>query len=1485
MAQSIEKNIKEAKLNRSRSISQKINVLYSRDGSDAPPIESLKEKDEFHMKLFFGKSASDSIDWEHPGVEGIVRMYYEIIYRLNGKIRNNIIKAGENDDDNSAHNTTVRSSLDGAAKAFTDGNAYEYGFFIGWEGLQRDINNASGRHKSRLTQAINMGRRGDFDVPMTDDWSGLASKLSVPDVSTTFTTNRDDSPDDDETKITYLIQQVLDLIGDKSQLGPFGPYSSQKSLSDFISLGFVDDTTVMGRRFTDICPEDEDSEYYSYTDPDTGQTVSGWNYEYTYGNGYWDSGQGTGNCPSGVTSYFDYWNEDIHTKLNQILTLFDEIIQFIEYSKVQDDTYLINPDIPPGKDSAWAMQNSWISIVESYKAIIQQFLDDFSQYYSGGDSTDPAGRVYLNGRIDTFKAELQTLLSDVSDFANAIDDNEENSNFFIDAPIFGDVSDAASLWGLRFMATRMMLDATDGSKTAKESIGTAIAMMDKRLKKAEEELEMYGIPTDEWIYTPDVVGIEPHYRLNQATFEMEIAGWFVVFVGQDHCTSYNIQRSLDYDPSTEQGTWQLLIPQGQSYSQVDRDANTGTVLSYYLDTEVGPGDTPYYMAKAYDDGTGEKPFPEYDRIPSESPWSEPRSADDIEAPDYKAEKPRQVYDPSEPVRVNSAANIPPNTLAWTTNWKGDEAEDVDRTIFRSEVPFDSIGSDLMVFVNERFKNPDKNNETNDYWLEDTYRIKFHQPVAPDDEVNLHVFIRSFEGKTDCVDSWYDNYSELENDKPPGHVSYVRNDRKFYEWDGSVWSEISDPCAGDTNNWKASVQSFTKLPTIENSDGDIRLVLDENVMYRWNGNLEQWLVMSGSTGSGYWGAPVDTTDDLPDSTNNGEIRLVIEESSLYRWNAGQQQWNKLTGGTVNGAAPVWGEPVPTFANLPDPATQLNEIRLVIDEAKMYLWDAINGIWRPIYAEALLAHDDLIDMPDANGTIASHDSRYYTENEVDSFLSDIRGRVQHLEGLKPRDAQELTGDFAITGTKFYSGYLSNGNMRFDTLVPEQFFSFITKDVNFILSNNNVEQFKNADKGELILYVNDVEIDRFDLAESFNESERESGQSYPPAKGGNENIVVTSVGPYNNYPTYQRGDFELHFTEQNFESGENKITLVHKIAEVEHTTDPFIFFFDDNDSYRSFQNISVQLTTLNSSVYLSGVRYASIGDDLNIYFTTHRMFNNTYPWPKQISVDTSAFGISAFDINYESQGIVETVDKRVNEIFTFNNTLSINKSGVQEIDPSLILTPYSVFGPDPKIDWSDSGILINTISQASDATHEYFLDEVYRLAPGDYDTAPGSITGQWDGSVQLSQGDLQLYNGKLIYPQQNYDTVFPQQNVYYSGFSGPAEYYRAFYSPHPHNNGILFIEGLDPLEQNIDIYLKLPGLTGWLDGMKMYNAATFTGVDGDGVLMKAPENTSHFYFTTGQFSTANSANMIILKVVFSGNDIFTLRTHSLEEISINW
>ena len=1534
MAQSLEKNKLEAKINRSRAVMQKVNVLYSRDGSDAPPIESLEEKDAFNVKLFFGKSGNENIDWEHIGVEGIIRLYYRIVKLLKGKVRNNIIKEGMNDSNNGDHGTTVRSGLTEAAKAFTKGEAYEAGFFIGYPGLDREVNNASGTERAELSQILNKGRNGEFQVPMTDGWPELAAKQNIDVTSSTFTHNRDtytyfDSnsspprwrtkwPDDDQNSVTYLIEDIKRIIGQRSQLGQKSA-SGKLDVNGLISAGFIHDS-VLGRRLADVYPEIYTTVSYFDTSPNTDSRITSfwWDEEedpyapssgYTYGNGNYDKLDSFQTYSDTETTYdggwrkttytevgipdgygswaFDYWDSRINYKLQQIKNLFDETRQFLEYAKVEDETYLINPNIPPGKDQAWAMQNKIRSEIDDAETVIDVFLSDISNYYSGGESTNPSGRDYLNNRLDTFLTELNQIKSTILNIADTIDNNTTNSDLMINKPIFGSVEEPGTLYGLRFLATRMIVDSTDGSKTAVESIGTAIAMMDKKLQKAEEELEMYGVPKDEWIYTPEVVGIEPYYRLNQATMEMEVAGWMVIWAGQDHCSAYDLAKSLDYDPATEEGTWEVIIPQGQEHTVIDRDANTGKVLMYYVDKEVGPDQKPYYKAKAYDDGTGEKDKPDYKRIATESLWGEPKNADDIEVPESKQEKPRRVYDPKEPVKVNRAASIPPNTLAWTTNWKGSEAEDIDRTVFKSEVPFDSIGSNLMVFVNERFKNPDKNGETNDYWLDDTYTIRFHEGVDSEDEISLHVFIRSFESKEQCVDIWYDTEDEKPTNLEVDTVAYIRETRKYHKWNGSVWEEIDDPCSGDIDQWKDSIGSFDKLPTVGNSDGDIRLVLDENVIYRWNGELDEWLMISGSTGTGYWRSPVDTVDELPylDSNQNGEIRFVIETNTLYRWNENTEEWIALEMGG-GGASAIWGQPVATFDDLPNPATQLNEVRLVIDEAKMYLWDANNSEWKPIYAEAMMNHDDLQDVPVEGEEM--HDDRYYREDEMDNFLHDIRERVNYLEELKPRDAQELSGSFTITGTKFYGGFLSRGALNYNTLVPEQYFPYITNDTNFILSNDNVEQFKDADKGVLKLYINDVEVDTFDLASRFVEDERADGQSYCPAFGENEKIQITSVEPYNDYPTYQRGDFELHFVEDDFLNGENKIQLIHTLdvdeGEIENrNTEEFIFFFDSNKSYRGFQNVNVDLSELNSEKYLSGIQYVSIGDKISLGFTVERMFNNTYPFPRQVEINGEELSIDKFEINHESDGVVGSVLPQINTQYEYFRTYTLDKTGVYKVNPELKLTPYSVFGKDPTLNWSDSNLLINTVTQKSDNKNEYFEDEIYRLPDGEYSSLT-SFTNQWDSTRELNNGELQVFDGALIYPQNLFTYYIPQQYIDYRGFTGEANYLRAFYDSIPHNNGMLFIDGFQYGDTNIKVELKLPSKTGWLDLTKMYNSATFSGEDGDGCLMKV-ENNSYFYFTTGSFSTAYSNYLIIMRITFIGNNVDKLKDEKIKQVTINW
>ena len=65
--------------------------------------------------------------------------------------------------------------------------------------------------------------------------------------------------------------------------------------------------------------------------------------------------------------------------------------------------------------------------------------------------------------------------------------------------------------------------------------------------------------------------------------------------------------------------------------------------------------------------------------------------------------------------------------------------------------------------------------------------------------------------------------------------------------------------------------------------------------------------------------------------------------------------------------------------------------------------------------LFAHSDLTDMPDASGTNADHDARYYTETEIDSTTVGSSGAS--LVGLNSLDATALTVQLSIDGTRLY------------------------------------------------------------------------------------------------------------------------------------------------------------------------------------------------------------------------------------------------------------------------------------------------------------------------------------------------------------------------------------------------------------------------------------------------------------------------------------
>lgn len=53
----------------------------------------------------------------------------------------------------------------------------------------------------------------------------------------------------------------------------------------------------------------------------------------------------------------------------------------------------------------------------------------------------------------------------------------------------------------------------------------------------------------------------------------------------------------------------------------------------------------------------------------------------------------------------------------------------------------------------------------------------------------------------------------------------------------------------TSTWRQPVMTITDLPSTGNNEGDVRLVLDTNLLYRWDPALEDWVVISGGGGGG------------------------------------------------------------------------------------------------------------------------------------------------------------------------------------------------------------------------------------------------------------------------------------------------------------------------------------------------------------------------------------------------------------------------------------------------------------------------------------------------------------------------------------------------------------------------------------------------------------------------------------------------------------
>ena len=1562
--QSLSDKKNELKEKRARSLMGKINILRSRDGSITPPIKSLKEADDFNLAALFGASMNENIDWTKPGIEGLIRIYYQITNLINGRLYNNIIKADQN--------VGTRSGLNAAVQLVGKGSGWLSGFFVGY-GAGQD-GHASDCPLDLQTQ----GNRGEFDK-----------------TSSSFTTNRDKintsgsyQADDLNNSMLKFIDNAIEAIGIRSPLGQKVLERETITYQDLVSNGFIYET-LLGKRYTDIIPyeffeahntggggagdgePDVDPVFYPaksvfgngifdtgdliYTcnvnstslngkyfifnrrsdnagfyvwfnqdstgvDPKiintTLQSRTGISIDYTAHDGFLDPADSTSdiatklknalknysmNISSSGSSFIfkstvasinmmntgftysvsqdsfpnydiepDYWDSTFISKLNVIIDRINYVIQFCNYAKVPDRTYFVSSNVIPGSSDNFATLNSWISRLNAFKSDINDFISYITPLIVSPNKTNSSFRADINTHLDNFKSTLTSRRADMVDLGNNSDS----------AAILGDPNNMLTLRGQRFLWVRAIIDTSEGSKSAVNGIQSGIDMMNKTIKKSEDELQMFGMSSDSWIPTPDIIGIEPNLSFNSTTFEMDTIGFIIAWIGQEHCTAYDIYKSINWDGTN--GTWTKIVPSGNQYTVQSRDANNGKVLSSYTDNSINKGEEPYYKVKAYDINGGQG---DYSRTNSQSDFSDPKSAKEFPTGGDTSPGTTSIANPKYPPVLlpeqPSSSAIPENALAWTTTHAGSDSLDIERKDFISDVPFDSQATNVLVFVDGKFKNQAMTGIVGDYGLKDERTIHFNDSVDADSEVNITVFIRKPWNIMKLSGS-VAKFSDLPRVPADGEIYYVQSENKFYVYVAKTqeWKETTEILTDVNNLVKEPVGTKNDLPTIGNFPNDIRLVIDEDSLYRWNSLLTvpAWVQISGKSGSGYWKDPVMTKLGLPtDQYNqNGDVRLVITEERLYRWNSTLSSWNAI-GASNNDLS--WRTPVNTFDDLPVLNNVNGDVRLTLADGKIWRWDGSNSIWKGAKAEASVSHSELTDMPDAQGTNSDHDTRYHTKTEIDTVIDEIKKK---LYDLTPLDADVLSGSFILSGTKFFSGYLSEGtSTRFDTLMPNQKFDHIIKDAYFNLANASSSQFKDGDSGILILKINDIEVDRISLKDNFVESERSSSQSYCPKNSNGGVITILSVEPYNNYPAFQRATYELNINSSILVRGENKIQLFHDVTQEFNeirSTEPLIIFYDDFSGYKNFQQISVSITALNSNKYLSGVRHISIGDKLKLRFQPENTFRYTYMMPNQIKVDANDFGIAPFYINYQSDGVTTEVEPNVSTDFIYEKEMTVSVQNILSSSPEFNLTGMTPFGPSTVIKYNSSNMLINTATQMSTDLIEYFNDEIYRLDETQlYNSIPASIKNTWDSSSLISSGKLQVFNGKLIYPSMNFMSYLPQQTANYVGSSGTRYYVRAFKDVSPHNNGVFTIKKAKINDQNVSLFIKLPSCTGWLDLNKMYSEAQFTGADGDGCLIKQDNN--DFYWTSEMFSSANSGGIILLKIGMKSN------ASQIEEVSLHF
>jgi len=504
---------------------------------------------------------------------------------------------------------------------------------------------------------------------------------------------------------------------------------------------------------------------------------------------------------------------------------------------------------------------------------------------------------------------------------------------------------------------------------------------------------------------------------------------------------------------------------------------------------------------------------------------------------------------------------------------------------------------------------------------------------------------------------------------------------------------------------------------------------------------------------------------------------------------------------------------------------------------------------------------------------------TGTKVADAIDDVN---EIMSELAPADADSMAGGtLTYTGTTKYTGRLASGaGITYKTGTSSgTSVNYIVSDATFSLfSPSQGTCFNKADEGSLVFFINATEKGTFNLGSLFNTAERAGSQTYPPKT--NTLITVTSVRAYNDFSKWQKGNATCAVVAGSCGSGYNYFSLNHSGISTTQTSANFEIFFDTDTNTPA---VTTPIIREGNKVtkYLDGVQFYSTGTTFLLDVSGTYLFATTYH-------DTgSPLGISGFTgvsntyipfTNGSVNGVTNPPGAGQTMICS-GVVLQCNVNQARSLNSRITITPRDPYGTYSTAQSASQNRMIdNYTSPTSTDKYEYFDDENRRMTSGTYNSIPTTISGPacWATGTTLSNGTSQVYNGTLYYPTINwYSGYLPSQQAGtdYSSFSGKQYFYRAIYDAgNPHSAGTL--EFLSLVDADIgesgtgavNVFIKLPSQTGWLDLGKDYSLATFTGADNDGC--QTSQSSNSWSWTCGGFTTANSGYMIMVLVIFNNS-----------------